>query len=170
MRNIKKNMLSVVITLTCFCLPVTTYAAGKDEALRKLLGIGGICLAVNGLYKFVTFHPIKGISRIMTGTVVGLGGICSDIIIQKCRDLYEQSQQDDQNQDICQGLVAGAKKIGRTFNSTFSSIRDSSKSEAQLSCGKDSLLSGNILTGLDQMYDGMYKGVRAKCVSMWADE
>jgi hypothetical protein len=171
MQNIKGNTLSIVMILTiCACLPINTYAAGKDETLRKLLGIGGICLAINGLYKVATFHPIKGISRIIAGAVVGVGGICSDIIMQRGRDLYEQSRREDQNQDLCQDLVAGAKQIRRTWSSAFSNIKDSSLSRYQLSYGKDSLLSGNILTGLDQVYDGIYKGVRTECFKILADE
>jgi hypothetical protein len=164
MCNIKKNRLSAVIGFSafCLCLPVTMHAAGKDEMLRKLLGLGGACLVLNGLYKFVNFHPIKGISRIITGTVIGVGGICSDIIIQRCRDLYEQSRPEPQSQNLGQDML-------RAVARGVSKFKDK-ESRFQLSRGRDSFLSGNILTGMEQMYDGMYKGVRAECVRILADE
>lgn len=172
MCNIKKNRLSAVMGLSafCLCLPVTMHAAGKDETLRKLLGIGGACLVLNGLYKFVNLHPIKGVSRIIAGTVIGLGGVCSDIIIKRCREVYEQSRPEAQSQGPVEDFFGSLWQIGHTFTNGVSRIKDSSLSRFHLSRGRDNFLSGNILTGMEQMYDGMYKGVRAECVRILADE
>jgi hypothetical protein len=160
--NNKTKGFLVLVALCSLCVSVKVHA-DKEEMLRKALGIGGVCLIAHGLYKFVTWHPIKGITHIVAGVAVGLGGICSDIISKRIQEFIAQNKQSAQASGPLQQLTAAAQTA---WNGVLAPVGNEMRYEYQFSLGRQNLLSGKWLTGLDQMYDGGYHYVRGECRKM----
>jgi hypothetical protein len=151
----KKSLSFVVIVLVCsLWVPVKSYA-NKDEIVRKVLGIGGACLVAHGFMNTLRFRP-RGIVQMIAGTVIGVGGICSDIILTRLNGLRKQ----DGSQNPVQQFLGG---LQHAYEGELVPVVSQEHAKQQLSRGWDNFSSGRLWTGCEQMYDGLYHGLRSDC-------
>lgn len=168
-----KKMLNIitVLSIVFICCPSQVTADGPTM-FRKGLGVVGSCMVVNGLWKIAKKRPGQGLLRMLGGVVVAFGGFCSDIIYnrvvslaRRVRDLqqwqertrtgftgYFQNMFEDLHYGAEVALQGGAATVGNAL-----------QADAQMKDGWRTFKGGNLIAGVDQMYDGAYHNVRARC-------
>ena len=170
----KKKILTISMALTIASLSVPSQLlADRDTMFRKGLGIAGVCIAVSGLWNVVKLRPGRGLARIVTGAVIAIGAMCSDIIFARFASIV--SKEASQRRQPREGFLGGILDAGED---TFAGIRhkahdayhglaepvgNAMSSDIQIENGKQSLRNGQILTGLDQITDGLYYNIRKHC-------
>jgi len=150
-------------------------AKAEGEFLRKGLGIAGAALIANGLSKVFRGNPRVGTLRVIGGATISLGGICSDLMYtrllllsQRLRNEMRREQHQQQGfwgslQAVGQDLLADVREV---TNGHGVALGNSALSELKMKDGLAKLKKGQILTGLDSMYDGVYRKIREHCTRL----
>lgn len=154
----KSNLRCLICIAVCSISVPVRLQADANEVLRKTLGIIGACLVVRGIVKVIS-HPIKGfvsgVVGIMAGAVVGLGGICSDIILSRIQYCKWQKRPN-------QGVWQQAYHVGRQIWTETADTYENSQSLSR--DGHNDLSCGRFCTGAVKIYNGVYHGIRARCL------
>ena len=158
----KKNARGLTLLIICFLGVSANVYADKDDTLRKLLGLGGACLAVKGLFN-VGEKPVQGIGLLVAGTAISVGGVCSDLILKKIKEGKKKEEPCSASPSVVQQVVADMKQSAKTFTQEIIQLGSDVYAKHRMAQGWDNFSSGNFLTGLEQMYDGVYHGIRAAC-------
>jgi hypothetical protein len=161
----KKTMKGLVLAISV-CITQIISASSSDTLVRKALGLCGVCIAVSGLWKICRSRPTSGLSRIACGTVVAIGGICSDIIAQKIRSIIRrQHVNKNENQDLlsqCTNWIKGAADGAQDIiDGPIYGIGNAAMAQ-NFDIGLDNLKKGQITAGIDQIYDSIYHNIRLK--------
>lgn len=169
--NARKKLLGIMVVVSAvfLCMPSSVHAAFHGTFYRKGLGIVGAGLVVHGLWKITRKSPGRGLLRILAGTVVAVGGICSDIIgnrvvsiIRRISDLQQRNAQREQT--LFKSFLQDVRFDAETFyHGGAETVGNVVQSENQLEEGVHACKKGNIITGVDQIYDGVYHNIRARC-------
>ena len=170
MVTIHKKTLSILL-IVGIGLPTQAMADG-NAMFRKGLGLVGVGIIVNGLWKIIRQRHCHGAIRVISGAVIALGGICSDIILDKVASIMRKQKIDQQRQqqprqgilghlqDKAEDVCGGAQEY---HEGVLTTVGNAVRSEVQMEAGKKSLQSGNLITGLDQICDAFYHGIRGRC-------
>ena len=171
-----------IVTIACICSFMGMHvqpAKADGEFLRKGLGVIGAALIVNGLSKVFRGSPRVGALRVIGGATISLGGICSDIMYTRLLLLSQRLRNEQQREQLRQqsfwgNLMPRAKNfIARLGTSTKEvgegygeALKDTISYEFQMRNGLEQLKKGQILSGLDSVYDGVYRKIREHCTKL----
>lgn len=145
------------------------YAVDGDELLRKGLGILGTGMVVHGIVKLARRDVCGGLNRMLAGTCIAVGGICSDIILCRCVTLISRyvgsCQQEDRS--VSGDLLTSLRHVRDSATDLYQgpcvAAGNRMQSENQVSRAKRSFEEGSTLTGVVLMYDGAYHALRGYC-------
>ena len=168
-----KKTLSIIAVLSIICIAVPSKAVvDNGTMIRKGLGLVGAGIVVNGLWKIISLRPSLGVCHVTGGLVISLGGICSDIIfnkivrvIRKLRLYLDRKQNPRQGfwesfQDVVEDVGNGVQDVHEGVAKT---LGNAARAEVQIETGWHTFKYGNPISGLNQMYDGLYHNIRARC-------
>jgi hypothetical protein len=168
-----KKMFALVL---CVFMGMHVQPAKADgEFLRKGLGVAGAALIVNGLSKVFRGNPRVGTLRVLGGATISLGGICSDIIYKRLLLLSRRLRNEQQRAQLQQqGLWGSLKAAGQDLvadvqevgNGHVAALGNVTLSKLKMRNGLAQLKKGQILTGLDAIYDGIYHKIREYCARL----
>lgn len=145
------------------------------EFLRKSLGLAGAALIVNGLSKVFRGSPRVGMLRAIGGATISLGGICSDIVYKRLLFLSQRLRNEQQRAQLQQqGLWGSLQAAGQDLvtdvrevaNGHGAALGNAALSELKMRNGLEQLKKGQVLSGLDSVYDGLYRKIRENCARL----
>jgi hypothetical protein len=171
MKFVHKKICTVVFLSACWLLGSSELSAAPDfgTLCRKGLGLVGGGIFIKGLWKAVNGRPVKGMSRMVSGTALAIASICSDIIydrtvslVRRMRELQQREAQAKQwsLRSLLQDVRYEADTSCRGRAVPVLSI---TQSKYELDEGLRACRNGNVFIGLDQIYDGLYHNIRARC-------
>jgi hypothetical protein len=149
------------------------------EFLRKGLGLAGAALIVNGLSKVFRGSPRVGMLRAIGGATISLGGICSDLMYTRLLLLSQKLRIEQQREQLQQQsfwrnpmpwvknyivrLGNGLQEVG---NGHGVALGNAALSEFKMRNGLEQIQKGQVLSGLDSVYDGLYRKIRENCARL----
>ena len=164
-----KRVLGIVAVLSIASLSVQPVSADSGTFFRKGFGLVGAGMVVNGLLNMVKKSPSQGLKGMIYGAVVSLGSIFSDIFYNRVASLVRKIK--IQNRQPRTGLLGGVQNFMEpivdraqdVFEGGVGAIKEAFESRQQIESGLDNLKKRNIGTAIDQITDGAYRNIRARC-------